>query len=248
MERFKDKVVLVTGGSRGMGLSHVKELIREGAQVYFTDILEEEGKAAQKLLGNKAHFIKQDVSSEKDWVNVAEIIEKQYGKLDVLIHNAGIAPSGLIETSSLSDYMKVINVNQVSTFLALHYCLPLLKKGENASVVNISSIAGLRTLGGLGAYSSSKFAVLALTQVAAQEWAPFKIRVNAVCPGVVDTPMVHVEGTEELAEMMKEQIPLKRFGQPYELTKAVLFLASEDSSFTTGVSFVVDGGGSLRMS
>lgn len=245
MSRFKDKVVLVTGGARGMGKTHVEGFLNEGAFVFFTDILEAEGLAVSKELGNNCEFIKQDVSSQKDWEHVVEIINSKFGKLDVLINNAGIARFSPIAEMPLEDYMRSINVNQVSVFLGLKHCYPLLKKGESASVVNISSVAGLKASKGGAGYNSSKFAVNALSGVAASEWAAEGIRVNTVCPGAVETPMIIQEDTKDLVDAFIENIPLKKIGKPEELTKMVMFLASSESSFTTGAIFVIDGGSML---
>lgn len=245
MNRFKDKVVLVTGGARGMGKTHVEGFLKEGAFVFFTDILTNEGETLAKSLGSRCQFLKHDVSSERDWESVVAVINKKFGKLDVLINNAGIARFNLIEHMPLEDYMRVINVNQVSVFLGLKHCYPLLKQGKDASVVNISSVAGLKTSKGGAGYNSSKFAVNALSAVAANEWAADGIRVNTVCPGAVETPMIVQEDTKDLVEQFIESIPLKKIGKPEELTNMVMFLASTDSSFTTGSIFVADGGSML---
>lgn len=244
---FENKVVLITGGSSGMGKCHVEHFANKGAIVYFTDIKEQEGMALANQLGQNVHFIAQDVASEQDWQHVANVIEQQQGKLDVLVNNAGIVTYAPIGQMSLEQYMRVVNVNQTSIFLGLSTMLELLKKGQNPSVINISSIAGIKTSPGGVAYSSSKFAVRAITEVAAQEFAPFGIRVNVICPGAVETPMLVQEDTKAAVEQFAKKIPLCRIGQPEELTKTVLFLASEDSSYMTGSTIVVDGGSCLVM-
>lgn len=244
--KFENKVVLITGGSRGMGKVHVEEFVKEGAFVYFTDILENEGRLLEQELNGKAKFIRQDVANEQDWMNVAKIIDQEQGRLDILVNNAGIVCYKPLGVMTLDDYMRVINVNQVSVFLGMTHTLELLKKSEHGSIINISSIAGLRTSPYGSAYSSSKFAVRALTEVAAQEFAPFGIRVNAICPGAIETPMLVQEDTKEAVKEFAKRIPLKRIGQPVELTKAVMFFASyEDSAFCTGSTLVVDGGSNV---
>jgi 3alpha(or 20beta)-hydroxysteroid dehydrogenase len=241
-KRFENKVVLVTGGARGMGARHVERFVEEGAKVYFTDILSEGGQELAERLGRESVFIQQDVAKEDNWKKVISIIEEQENKLDVLVNSAGVARHKVIGDMSLDEYMSVININQVSVFLGLTYALPLLKKGTNASVVNISSIAGIAGSSGGAAYSSSKYAVRGLTQVAALEFAPLNIRVNSIHPGVVETPMV-VQGDnrEGVVELVKA-IPLGRIGKPDDISNMALYLASEDSSFCTASEFVLDGG------
>ncbi|WP_134091381.1 SDR family oxidoreductase [Olivibacter sp. XZL3] len=242
MTKLSKKIALITGGARGMGSQHVRRFIEEGAKVYFTDILSEEGEKLAAGLGPNAIFITHDVSSEDEWKKVIGIIEKNEEKLDVLVNNAGIVMASPISETSLDVYKKVIGVNQISVFLGMKYALPLLKKSGNASIINISSIAGLAGSKGNAAYSSSKYAVRGLTQTAALEFAPFHIRVNSVHPGVVATPMIEQEDSQELVEALSKAIPLGKIGQPDDLTSIVLLLASDDSAFCTASEFVVDGG------
>ena len=241
--KFKDKIVLITGGARGMCKEHAREFVKEGATVIITDILPEGEKVASEL--KNCFFIKQDVAKEADWKNVVKKIDEKFGRLDILINNAGIVLYKPLGMMTLDEYMKVINVNQVSIFLGMSHCLELLKKGKDTSVINISSIAGLTCTPAGAAYSSSKFAVRALTEVAAQEWAQFKIRVNTICPGAIDTPMLVQPDTKDAVNEFAKSIPLKRIGDPEELTKAVMFFASSDSSYCTGSTLVVDGGSIL---
>lgn len=241
--KFKDKIVLITGGASGMGKEHAKEFVKEGATVVITDISLEGEKVASEL--KNCLFIKQDVAKEADWKNVVKIVNEKFGRLDILINNAGIVLYKPLGMMTLEEYMRVVNVNQVSVFLGMSHCLELLKKGKNASVINISSIAGLTCSPAGAAYSSSKFAVRALTEVAAQEWAPFKIRVNTICPGAINTPMLVQPDTKDAVNEFAKSIPLKRIGNPEELTKAVMFFASSDGSYCTGSTLVVDGGSIL---
>ena len=242
--KFKNKIVLITGGARGMGKTHAEAFVKEGATVFITDVLTAEGEKIASSLKN-CSFIKQDVSKEADWINVIKKIDEKYGKLDILVNNAGIVLFKPLGMMTFEEYMHVVNVNQVSVFLGMTHSLNLLKKGTDASVINISSVAGLKGMPAGAAYNSSKFAVRALTEVAALDWAPYKIRVNTICPGAVDTAML---GSDDIKDLFKEyvnSIPMKRIGQPEELTKAVMFLASSDSSYCTGSTIVVDGGSSL---
>lgn len=241
--KFKNKIVLITGGASGMGKEHAKEFVKEGATVVITDISLEGEKVASEL--KNCLFIKQDVAKEADWKNVVKIVNEKFGRLDILINNAGIVLYKPLGMMTLDEYMRVVNVNQVSVFLGMSQCLELLKRGKNASVINISSIAGLTCSPAGAAYSSSKFAVRALTEVAAQEWAPFKIRVNTICPGAINTPMLVQPDTKDAVNEFAKSIPLKRIGNPEELTKAVMFFASSDGSYCTGSTLVVDGGSIL---
>ncbi|KAF1697247.1 3-alpha-hydroxysteroid dehydrogenase [Pseudoxanthomonas jiangsuensis] len=246
MDRFKDKVVVVTGASRGMGRAHVQEFVREGAFVFFTDISEDEGKQLEIELDGRARFVRQDVTKEEDWKSLVALIDEAYGRLDVLVNNAGVAIQQPIGKMSLETYMKVVDINQVSVFLGLTHTFELLKRGRSPSVVNIASIAGIKTSKGGVAYSASKFAVRGMTELAAQEWAPLGIRVNSICPGAVETPMTMQDDVKELMAALKQTIPLGRIAKPIEITKAVMFLASEDSSYATGAHLVMDGGAIIK--
>lgn len=245
MEKLKDRIALVTGGAKGMGASHVRELLGAGAIVYFTDIDEALGTSLQQELGVKSYFIKQDVSKEADWSEVTKRIEAEQGHLDILVNNAGILIFKDFGDMTLDQYMKVININQVSVFLGITYCLPLLKKSKCASIINISSIAGLRGSQGDPAYASSKFAVTGMTQTAAAQLAKFNIRVNSIHPGAVETSMIHEEASKNQAKEFVQYIPLRRIAKPREVSKMVLFLASDDSSYSTGGAFLLDGGSML---
>ena len=245
--RFENKVVLVTGAAHGMGKNHAKAFIEEGANVVITDINEELGVKAAEELGEKAMFIKQDVASEEDWINVVSVVKEKFGKLDVVVNNAGVMPFGPLGMMSFEDYKKYIGINQFSVFLSLTHCFPLLKESGNASVINVSSTAGIRAMPYGAAYNSSKFAVRALSKVAALEWAKMGIRVNTLCPGPtmtkdVDLSQAASHGDGGSVAAFLQTMPMGRFGTMEELTKMVLFLASDDSSFCTGADFVADGG------
>jgi 3alpha(or 20beta)-hydroxysteroid dehydrogenase len=242
MKRLENKIALVTGGARGIGANTVRRFIAEGAKVYFTDILAEEGERLAKQYKGQAVFLKHDVTNETDWKNVICTIEKEKGKIDILVNNAGIAIHGAIGEMTLEKYMQAVNINQVSVFLGLTHALPLLKRSDGSSVINISSVAGLRANPFEVAYASSKFAVRAMSQVAALEFAPFKIRVNSVHPGLVETPMVMLEEYKEMIEGIKERNPLKRIATVDDISNMVLFLASEEAAYVTASEFVVDGG------
>ncbi len=240
MGKLDGKVAIITGGAAGMGEAHVRLFIEEGAKVVLTDINEEKGQAIAEELGETAHFIKHDVTNEEGWKQVVAETEEQFGPVDILVNNAGISPVLSVEHSSLDDYMKVVTINQVSVFLGTKYVVPSMKKTENGSIVNISSINGL--VGGAFGYTDTKFAVRGMTKAAAKELAQYNIRVNSVYPGVINTPMVQQSDAFDQIQAMVGMIPLKRMAEPSEVSKLVLFLASNDSSYSTGAEFVTDGG------
>ena len=241
-KKLENRVAIITGGAQGMGASHARRFVKEGAKVVVTDILEEKGKAVAQELGENAIFIKHDVTKAEDWDKVIKETESKFGPVNILINNAGIGFVKLIEDMTEEEYRMEIDINQVSIFLGMKAVLPSMKKTKNGSIVNISSAAGLIALPQYVAYSGSKFAVRGMTKVAALEFADYGIRANSVHPGLIDTPMTQDENNAaSLAEFAKS-IPLKRAAQPEEVTNLVLFLASDDSSYSTGSEFVIDGG------
>ena len=237
--KLDGKVAIITGGAAGMGETHARLFIDEGAKVVLTDIDKDKGEALAKELGDNALFIEHNVTDEDGWKNVVEKTEENFGAINVLVNNAGISPALSVE-SSLDDYMNVVNINQVSIFLSMKYVVPSMKKAENGSIINVSSINGL-TGGALG-YTDTKFAVRGMTKAAAKELAPHSIRVNSVHPGVIDTPMVQNSPNIDQIKAMVQMIPLKRMAKPDEISQLILFLASDDSSYSTGAEFIADGG------
>lgn len=239
MGKLNGKVAIITGGAAGMGATHARLFIEQGAQVVLTDIDEEQGTALADTLGENALFIQHDVTDEEGWKNVVEQTEKEFGSINILVNNAGISPSLTVE-SSLEEYMHVVMINQVSVFLGMKYVVPSMKKEDNGSIINISSINGL-TGGALG-YTDTKFAVRGMTKAAAKQLASYGIRVNSVHPGVISTPMVQNSPNADKIEAITQSIPLGRMAQPNEISQLVLFLASDDSSYSTGSEFIADGG------
>lgn len=240
MVRLKDKVALITGGAAGMGETHVRLFIEEGAKVVLTDINEEKGQQLANELGDNAHFIQHDVTDEDGWIKVVKEAEEKYGAIHVLVNNAGISPVLSLENSTLEDYKNVVQINQISVFLGMKYVLPSMKKVDHGSIINISSINGLT--GGVIGYTDTKFAVRGMTKAAAKELAQYNIRVNSVHPGVINTPMVQESAAFEQIQAMVEMIPMKRMAEANEISQLVLFLASDDSSYSTGAEFIADGG------
>lgn len=242
MGRFDGKVVLITGGARGQGASHSRKFVEEGAKVVLTDVLAEDGEALARELGENAKFIKHDVRSAEDWYSVVAETEAAFGPIDVLVNNAGVALNKRLEELTEAEYRRVIDINQVSVFLGMKAVVPSMKKNGGGSIINISSINGLRGSAGNLAYDASKFAVRGMTKSAALELAEYGIRVNSIHPGVIETPMVMQDDVKDFVKQITEAIPLKRTGQSEDITKLVLFLASDDSSYSTGSEFVADGG------
>ena len=240
MARLQDKVIIITGAAQGMGETHARLCLEEGAKVVLTDINSDKGNALAKELGDSALFIKHDVTNEDDWTQVIKETEDKFGQIDVLVNNAGITTHKSILDTSLDDYRKILEINQVSLFLGMKAVIPTMKAAKKGSIINISSINGL--VGGAIGYTDSKFAVRGMTKAAALECAPHGIRVNSIHPGVIATPMIMQGDTKDAVEAFAKTIPMRRVAQPEEVSGMVLFLASDDSSYSTGSEFIVDGG------
>lgn len=240
MARLQDKVIIITGAAQGMGATHARMCIEAGAKVVLTDINAEKGQALAAELGSQALFIQHNVTSEDDWAQVIAATEAHFGTVNVLVNNAGITQSKSILETSLDDYRRILEINQVSVFLGMKAVIPSMQASKQGSIINISSINGL--VGGAIGYTDSKFAVRGMTKAAALECAPFGIRVNSVHPGVIATPMIMQGDTKAAVEAFAKSIPLRRVAQPEEVSRLVLYLASDDSSYSTGSEFIVDGG------
>ena len=239
--RLDGKVALITGGARGMGESHARKFVSEGAKVVITDILEDEGKQLQTELGDSVKFIRHDVTKSEDWAHVIAETEATFGPINVLVNNAGIGPVVDFEKMTEEFYRKVVDINQVSVFLGMKHVIPSMCKAKGGSIVNISSVAAFVASEGQMAYSASKWAVRGMTKVAALELAKYNIRVNSVHPGMVLTPMTE-NAPKDWAKKIINGIPMKRLARAEEITNMVLFLASDESSYSTGVEFIADGG------
>lgn len=243
MGRLDGKVALISGGARGQGATAARLFVREGGRVALGDVLDDECKTAGEELGEAAIAVHLDVTNEDDWTNAVEATERAFGRLDILLNNAGILRFGKLETSTLEEYMNVINVNQVGVFLGMKAAVPALKRAGGGSIINISSVEGLRGLPRLTAYTASKFAVRGMTKAAAVELGRHGIRVNSVHPGFIDTPMTRAQGLEGVdVDALFKEVPLRRAGTPEDIANMVLFLASDESSYCTGAEFIVDGG------
>ncbi|TDM48696.1 SDR family NAD(P)-dependent oxidoreductase [Macrococcus animalis] len=240
MERIKDKVMIITGAAQGMGKVHAECAIAEGAKVVITDINEEKGNEVAKQLGEKALFIKHNVADEEDWKRVIKETYDKWGRVDVLVNNAGITYNMKIDEITLEDYMKIININQVSVFLGIKYVSEIMKTQKSGTIINISSMNGL--VGGAIGYTDTKFAVRGMTKAAARELSPYNITVNSVHPGVIHTQMLEQPGVKEAVEKFKQTIPMRRVAEAKEVSHMIIFLASDEARYSTGSEFVIDGG------
>ena len=249
--RIEGKVALVTGAASGLGAASARRLAAEGAKVVLTDVAADAGRTVADQIedaGGAATFTAHDVTSEDGWRRVVAAALERFGRLDVLVNNAGVSggPQELM-TLDLEAWRRVLSVNLDGVFLGMRHVGPAIAAAGGGSVINISSILGKVGFAGAGAYCASKGGVALLTKSAALEWAPLGIRVNSVHPGFIETPMVvgalqQAENANEMRDMIISRHALARLGVPREIADAVLFLASDESSFVTGAELVVDGG------
>lgn len=243
MGKLEGKVAIVTGGGRGMGAATVRRFVAEGAKVAIADVLEAEGSALAAELGDAARFYRLDVTNEENWAAVVSAVEADLGPVSVLVNNAGILMfKSLLETTK-ADYERVLGVNLVGEFLGIKAVAPGMIARGKGSIVNVSSVDGMKGANSLVAYASSKWGVRGLTKVAAMELGHKGIRVNSVHPGGVDTVMSnHNAAPREEVDKGYANVPLQRIGGPEEVAAASAFLASDDSSYMHGAEIVVDGG------
>jgi 3alpha(or 20beta)-hydroxysteroid dehydrogenase len=236
------KVALVSGGSRGMGAATVRQFHAEGASVVAADVLDDDGKALADELGDRVRFVHLDVTSEEQWQAAVEQTEREFGKLDVLVNNAGILKFNAVADTPLEEFRQVIDVNLVGVFLGMKAGIPALKRAGGGSIVNLSSTEGLGATVFCGAYTASKFGVRGITKVAALEYGGDGIRCNSVHPGGIDTPMTRAVMDETGRKYVASKVPLKRMGTAEDVANLITFLASDESSYCNGGEFVVDGG------
>jgi 3(or 17)beta-hydroxysteroid dehydrogenase len=250
MNEFQNKVVLITGADGGIGAEIAAQFLAEGAKVFLAGIRRESGEALAKRLGPNAVWIELDVSKDEHWQSAFGVIEALHSQLDILVNNAGYLTAGLsIEDTSIDEWNRHFSVNIDGQFLGCKYAIKSMKKGRRGAIINMSSAVAVRLHSHAPAYGVSKSAVLALTRVAALHCNQnhYGIRVNAVLPGPVDTPMMRSGLEDEAAfkrvqKFLVDKYALERIGKPSDIANIVLFLCSDKSAFVTGAAFTADGG------
>jgi 3alpha(or 20beta)-hydroxysteroid dehydrogenase len=248
MRKLDGKVALISGGARGQGAAEAETFVKEGARVVFGDIRDDDGKkveAAIRARGGDAVYVHLDVTSETDWQAALQTTMSRYGKLDILINNAAIViPRVPIEERTVAEWDRVMAVNAKGVFLGTKHAIPAMRRAGGGSIVNISSVAGIgQSLHQEPAYAASKGAIRIFTKVTASQHAKDGIRCNSVHPGPVDTEMFHSAFQDKDAMQRRlERVPLRRMGTVAEIVTAVLYLASDESSYMTGSELVIDGG------
>ncbi|MFD8235038.1 SDR family NAD(P)-dependent oxidoreductase [Streptomyces sp. NPDC059696] len=248
MGKLDGRVVIVTGAARGQGEQEARLFAAEGARVVLGDVLDDRGEALAKEIGGR--YVHLDVGREDDWQAAVTAAEDAYGHVDGLVNNAGILRFNSLLDTPLDEFLQVVQVNQVGCLLGIKAVAPGMTDG--GTIVNTASCTGLTGMAAVGSYAATKHAVVGLTRVAALELAGRGIRVNAVCPGAIDTPMANPalldpdadpeESARGLDRLYRRLVPLGRAGRPEEVARLALFLTSEDSSYITGQPFVIDGG------
>jgi 3alpha(or 20beta)-hydroxysteroid dehydrogenase len=238
MGKLDGRVAIVTGGARGQGAAEGKRFVDEGATVFVTDVLVDEGEKTAAEIG--ATFVEHDVTDPAQWTALVDRVVAEHGRLDILINNAGIFRWEPMTETTFESWNEVVAVNQTGVFLGMHTVAPQMIAQKSGSIVNISSVAGLRGAGACFAYAATKWAVRGMTKGAAIELGPHGIKVNSIHPGIIDTPMMAGSDLDDLATRIG--VPLQRYAQPDEVAELVLWLVSDDNSFSTGAEFVIDGG------
>lgn len=244
MKRLENKVAIITGGASGMGERMAHLFSEEGATVIAADINES---ALEKISQfDNIHGMKLNVASEEDWQHLLKEVKERFGKIDILINNAGISSEKPVEEVNIDDWQKMLTINGFGPFLGIKHVVPYMKEQKKGAIVNISSFTAQIGMG-FNPYSASKGSVRAMSRAAATQYGKAGIRVNAVFPGIIETPMTkNLEATKGYVEQMVAATPLQRLGQPEDIANAVLFLASDESSYITGAELVIDGGFSAQ--
>ena len=244
MTSFSGLTAIVTGAAGAMGEQEARMFAERGANVVLTDVRADEGTAIADDIGKSAVFVPHDVSSESGWNTVIETALSAFGSVNVLVNNAAISKAIKLIDTDVDTFDLFDRINQLGVYLGMKSVVEPMKAAGGGSIINISSVAGLRGASTLFAYSASKWAVRGMTQSAALELARFKIRVNAVFPGVIDTPM-NAPNPPGMNDVLVKTTPLRRMGESREVAEAVLFLASPEASFATGAELAIDGGMSI---
>jgi 3alpha(or 20beta)-hydroxysteroid dehydrogenase len=234
--RLEGKVALITGGARGLGESHARAMVAEGAKVVIADVLDAEGAAVAAELSDDVGYVHLDVTDREQWARAVAATVERFGKLNVLVNNAGIASSGRIDRYTPEQWDAIIAVNLTGVFNGIHAALDELKAAAPSSIINVSSTAGLQGYSKLPGYTASKFGVRGLTKSVALDLGAHGVRCNSVHPGAVTTPMTAGVDTPQ------NHVAMRRMGRSEEISNLIVFLASDESSFSTGAEFTADGG------
>ena len=247
MGRLDGKVALISGGARGQGATEARMLAMEGASVVFGDILDDAGKQVEaqiRELGGEATYVHLDVTSEADWQSAVDTAVSAYGKLNVLVNNAGILIRKTLEETTGEDWDRIMSINAKGVFLGTRAAIPAMREAGGGSIVNISSTAGLvSSPSGSASYTATKGAVRLLTKSTAIQYAREGIRCNSVHPGPIETDMIQDSLNDPAQmELRMQRLPMGRVGKPEEVAYGVIYLASDESSFVTGSELVIDGG------
>lgn len=246
MGKLDGRVVIVTGAARGQGEQEARLFAAEGAKVLLGDVLDEQGAALAEEIGtDSARYVRLDVGREEDWTAAVRAAKETFGQVDGLVNNAGILRFNALVSTPLEEFEQVVRVNQTGCFLGMRTVAPELEAAGGGTIVNVSSYAALSGMAFLTSYAASKAAIVGMTRVASMELAGKGIRVNAVCPGSIDTPMSQPgEGfdADAMADFYGKLVPMGRIGRADEVARLALFLSSADSSYITGQPFVIDGG------
>jgi len=244
--RLSNKVAIITGAAGGMGKADALLFAREGAKVAITDLQEDKLQEVVREIaenGGEAIGFKHNVASEEDWVHIANETVAKFGKIDILVNNAGISNATPFLELTVESWEKTMSVNLTSIFLGQKHVIPHMIEAGGGSIINISSIAGLTGGSGTGPYTASKGAVRMLTKATAVDFAQYNIRANSVHPGYIETPMtIDLFNDENMRQWFQSQCPLPRLGKPEDIANGVLFLASDESSYITGIELPIDGG------
>jgi NAD(P)-dependent dehydrogenase (short-subunit alcohol dehydrogenase family) len=244
--RLREKVAIVTGGGLGIGCAIAKTLAREGARVIVADLNEETGRETAETIragSGDSCFVRTDVSRVEDTQRMVDTALEKYGQLDILVNNAGIYTRGDVVDTSLEAWNRLLSVNLTGVFLCCKAAIPALRQAGGGAIINISSSVGWQYAApSIAAYVASKFGVTGLTKAMACDHLPENIRVNCICPGPTDTPLLRASRPPQDLQAFAEAQPIGRLGLPEEIAAAALFLASDEASFVTGVAFPVDGG------
>ncbi len=253
MDRMTGKVAIVTGGGSGIGRASAFRLAAEGATVVVTDIDARSGKETAKSIVDrtgKANFVRHDVTDEGEWRSLVDFVEREHGKIDILLNNAGIYIIKPLIDTTVEEWNRLMAINVTGTFLGMKSTVPVMQRHGGGSIINLSSAAGLWGFAGHVLYGASKGAVRIMTKDAAVELGPQQIRVNSIHPGYINTGMARYGA--QVANTTIEKIgtsmyPLGRIGEPEDVANMVLFLASDESRYVTGAEMTVDGGGTAGL-